>query len=88
MGTEIWTDVNKKTTIDNSIVVGWYHSHPNLGAFFSSTDRYTQKHFFNHDYNLGLVIDPIRNEKKYFLNSNSKELNEKRVFIKDFQKNL
>jgi proteasome lid subunit RPN8/RPN11 len=62
-----------------STSLGWYHSHPNLGAFFSSTDRYTQKHFFNNDYSLGLVIDPIRNEEKYFLNKNSIEIDLRRV---------
>jgi proteasome lid subunit RPN8/RPN11 len=41
-------------------VIGWYHSHPNLGAFFSGTDRQTQAAFFNHGYSLGWVIDPVR----------------------------
>jgi proteasome lid subunit RPN8/RPN11 len=79
MNSDIWNDVNNITKKNNSIVIGWYHSHPNLGAFFSSTDRYTQKHFFNNDYSLGLVIDPIRNEEKYFLNKNSIEIDLRRV---------
>lgn len=41
-------------------VVGWYHSHPGLGAFFSRTDRATQRAFFRQPYSLGLVIDPLR----------------------------
>ncbi|MCY1311905.1 hypothetical protein D9M70_622700 [compost metagenome] len=56
-------------------MVGWYHSHPNLGAFFSGVDRKTQKDFFNSNYNLGLVIDPIRNEEKWFISSESIEVN-------------
>jgi proteasome lid subunit RPN8/RPN11 len=43
-------------------VIGWYHSHPNLGAFFSGTDRQTQAAFFNHAYSLGWVIDPVRSD--------------------------
>jgi proteasome lid subunit RPN8/RPN11 len=43
-------------------VIGWYHSHPNLGAFFSSTDRHTQSAFFNQTYSLGWVIDPVRSD--------------------------
>ncbi|RXJ98693.1 hypothetical protein CRV02_13155 [Arcobacter sp. CECT 8989] len=79
MNSDIWNDVNKINDKNNSIVIGWYHSHPNLGAFFSATDRYTQKHFFNNDYSLGLVIDPIREEEKYFLNKDSIEVCSKRV---------
>ena len=40
-------------------IVGWYHSHPNLGCFFSSVDFATQKRFqalFPDA--VGLVIDP------------------------------
>lgn len=78
MTTDIWSEVNKITnSID--IVVGWYHSHPNLGAFFSGTDRYTQSHFFNNDYSLGLVIDPIKNEEKWFLSENSEEVTPNRI---------
>lgn len=83
MNTDIWNDVNNITKKENSIVIGWYHSHPNLGAFFSSTDRYTQKHFFNNDYSLGLVIDPVRMEEKYFLDKDSVEINFKEVLKKD-----
>ena len=31
-----------------SVVVGWFHSHPGIGAFFSGTDRRTQAAFFPH----------------------------------------
>jgi proteasome lid subunit RPN8/RPN11 len=37
------------------LVVGWYHSHPGLGAFFSATDRRTQRAFFPHAYSVGWV---------------------------------
>ncbi|MFM0096390.1 Mov34/MPN/PAD-1 family protein [Paraburkholderia nemoris] len=48
-------------------VVGWYHTHPNLGAFFSGTDRTTQRGFFREAYSLGVVFDPIRNEEAWFI---------------------
>ena len=41
------------------ITVGWFHTHPNLGIFYSSTDRSTQQAFFNQPWNVGLVIDPL-----------------------------
>lgn len=39
-------------------IIGWFHSHPHLGAFFSKTDIETQRAFFNQPYSLGWVIDP------------------------------
>jgi hypothetical protein len=65
MGTEVWNRVSER--LGDRMVIGWYHSHPNLGAFFSGTDRRTQRHFFREAYSVGLVIDPIRNEEAWFI---------------------
>lgn len=43
-------------------VIGWFHSHPDLGAFFSGTDRNTQRNFFRLPHQIGLVVDPFREE--------------------------
>ncbi|MHA1275875.1 MAG: Mov34/MPN/PAD-1 family protein [Candidatus Helarchaeota archaeon] len=44
------------------VIIGWYHSHPKMGAhFFSSTDVSTQKryqYFLNQA--VGLVLDPYK----------------------------
>ena len=56
------------------LVVGWYHSHPGLGAFFSTRDRKTQQAFFPHPFSLGWVIDPVRGEEKWFRGPESEEL--------------
>ncbi|SIT45331.1 conserved hypothetical protein [Paraburkholderia ribeironis] len=55
-------------------VVGWYHTHPNLGAYFSGTDRSTQRGFFREPYSLGLVVDPIRGEEAWFIGPASEPL--------------
>lgn len=73
MDPEIWDRVREQL-VDGMLVVGWYHSHPNLGAFFSGTDRRTQSAFFNHPYSLGAVFDPIRGEEKWFLGPSSVEV--------------
>ena len=70
MDTEIW-DRAKPFLENQEIVVGWYHSHPNLGAFFSGIDRQNQAAVFHHPYSLGLVIDPIRHEEKWFVGKDS-----------------
>ena len=73
MSADVW-DAAREQGVEGQYVVGWYHSHPNLGAFFSGTDRHTQRSFFNHRHSIGLVIDPIRNERKFFMGPESEEL--------------
>ncbi|MEZ8096729.1 Mov34/MPN/PAD-1 family protein [Photobacterium swingsii] len=75
MGPEVWSSARLHSS-ESNFVIGWYHSHPNLGAFFSGTDRKTQAEFFNQEYHVGLVIDPIRNEECWFLGKDSKPIPE------------
>jgi proteasome lid subunit RPN8/RPN11 len=58
---EGWPDLD-----DGRRVVGWYHSHPDLGVFFSGTDRHTQRAFFSAPYSLGLVVDWVRRRSGVF----------------------
>jgi proteasome lid subunit RPN8/RPN11 len=53
------------------LIVGWYHSHPGLGAFFSHTDRRTQRAFFAHAYSVGWVVDPVHGESAWFVGPDS-----------------
>jgi proteasome lid subunit RPN8/RPN11 len=53
------------------LIVGWYHSHPGLGAFFSATDRRTQAAFFPHPYSVGWVIDPELDDEALFVGQES-----------------
>jgi proteasome lid subunit RPN8/RPN11 len=80
MGTEVW---NRASALLQTglMIVGWYHSHPNLGVFFSGTDRATQAAFFNSPYALGLVLDPIRKERKCFFGGSSQELENSAITI-------
>jgi proteasome lid subunit RPN8/RPN11 len=52
-------------------VVGWYHSHPDLGVFFSGTDRHTQRAFFPAPYSIGLVVDWVRHRSGVFTGADS-----------------
>ncbi len=66
MGTEVWRTA-QALLHPGLLIVGWYHSHPGLTAFFSDTDRQTQRAFFNHPYSVGWVIDPLRGDEALFL---------------------
>jgi len=72
LGVDVW-NAARPYLGKGMMVVGWYHSHPGFGAFFSSTDRYTQKHFFKEPYHVGLVVDPFREEEMWFLGKDSSE---------------
>lgn len=39
-------------------IVGWYHTHPNLGVFLSERDLFIHQHFFADSMHIALVIDP------------------------------
>jgi proteasome lid subunit RPN8/RPN11 len=55
----------------HELIVGWYHSHPGLGAFFSATDRRTQAAFFHHPYSVGWVLDPVVDDEMFFVGRES-----------------
>ncbi len=59
-------ELKSKKKDDNLRIVGWWHSHPNFGCFLSPTDLHTQEYFFPESYQVALVIDPIRDEFKFF----------------------
>jgi proteasome lid subunit RPN8/RPN11 len=56
---------------DGARVVGWYHSHPNFGVFYSSQDAFIHRHFFGDPGQLGLVIDPVRGQCGAFLSTSA-----------------
>jgi proteasome lid subunit RPN8/RPN11 len=78
METSVW-DRARAALAAGELVVGWFHSHPRLGAFFSDTDRRTQAAFFNHPFSVGWVIDPFANEEAWFLGADAESIPPTRV---------
>lgn len=66
MDASVWSAA-QRATAGHERIVGWYHSHPGLTAFFSRTDRDTQRAFFAHPYSVGWVVDPWLGEEAFFL---------------------
>lgn len=64
-----------KHKLKDEIVIGWCHSHPSYGCFLSSTDINTQRRFFNEDFHIAAVFDPLRMET-----FSEKEFMSKRVY--------
>jgi proteasome lid subunit RPN8/RPN11 len=46
--------------------IGWYHSHPDKGAFLSPMDKDVHKSRFPSSWTVALVIDPNRKEAGFF----------------------
>lgn len=54
---------------DKARVIGWYHSHPDFGIFYSAPDLFVHRNFFGLDGQVGVVIDPVRDECGVFANT-------------------
>ncbi len=50
----------------NLEVVGWFHTHPDLGVFYSGDDVVVHSAAFTLPWQVGLVVDPLRNEACLF----------------------
>lgn len=51
---------------DGSNLLGWYHSHPGMGVFLSSTDVRTQQLYFPAPWQVAIVLDPVSQETAVF----------------------
>lgn len=47
-------------------IVGWFHTHPNLGVFYSADDVVVHSAAFTLPWQVGLVVDPAREEACFF----------------------
>jgi len=70
---ECWADMHKQKDAynvehqKNTVIVGWFHTHPNmLSCFMSGTDRKTQSLFFDGENTFSVVINPQRHLFKAF----------------------
>lgn len=57
---ETWLDLlHRRHTYTDSLVTGWYHSHPGFGIFLSMSDQFIHHNFFSgNPWYLALVVDP------------------------------
>ncbi len=51
---------------ENLHIVGWYHTHPGFGVFFSDQDTFIQQNFFSGAGQLGVVVDPVKKQVAAF----------------------
>jgi len=65
---QAWSEVLQAQQRDypTSRIVGWYHTHPGFGAFFSQDDDFWHKTAFTNPWQVALVLDPLRNQACFF----------------------
>lgn len=65
---DAWRQLNhdRETQYADLNVVGWFHTHPGLGVFYSGDDVVVHSTSFTLPWQVGLVVDPIRNEACFF----------------------
>ena len=47
-------------------IIGWFHTHPGLGVFYSGDDVVVHSAAFTLPWHVGLVVDPVGNEASFF----------------------
>ncbi len=47
-------------------IIGWFHTHPDLGVFYSADDVVVHSAAFTLPWHIGLVVDPVRHEASFF----------------------
>jgi len=65
---DAWAEVlaQKEILYPSMRIIGWYHTHPNLGAFYSSADEFCHKFAFPNAWQIGFTYDPINNSGAFF----------------------
>lgn len=58
---EAWADIYQylESLAADAAIVGWYHTHPGFGVFFSGYDNFIQANFFSGPGQVGVVVDPV-----------------------------
>lgn len=65
---DAWSRLHQDRTeyFPDLAIVGWFHTHPDLGVFYSSDDVVVHSAAFTLPWHVGLVVDPIRKEVGFF----------------------
>jgi proteasome lid subunit RPN8/RPN11 len=67
-----WEAINSvmETKSKDLQIIGWFHSHPGHTVFMSGYDEFIQNNFFDKDYMVSYIFDPIKNERGFFVTEN------------------
>jgi proteasome lid subunit RPN8/RPN11 len=61
-------------------IVGWYHTHPQMGVFLSHYDTWLHSHFFPEPWQVALVVEPFSSVAGFFIRQPDGSLDPTRYF--------
>jgi len=84
-----WRDVDRVRNHRESqhkALIGWYHTHPDLGIFLSETDlEKTHRILFAEPFQVALVYDPVRARAGYFFWEGPQVIDASRAQWREFE---
>lgn len=57
---------NRELMYSDKKIVGWHHTHPGYGIFLSNYDLFIQENYFNLEWQVAYVVDPVANTRGFF----------------------
>jgi proteasome lid subunit RPN8/RPN11 len=64
----------------DKILVGWYHTHPKMGVFFSEWDRWLHTYFFPEPWHVALVMEPYSKMGGFFIVKQDGRLDQRQCY--------
>ncbi|MEW6621138.1 MAG: Mov34/MPN/PAD-1 family protein [bacterium] len=74
---EVWKTIDSLMSerYHDKQLLGWYHTHPGIGLFLSPEDKFIQNNFFNHPWQVTLVLDPLTKYQVFYYSQKTKLVN-------------
>lgn len=71
---ETWAHCHKEIAkkFAGQKIVGWIHTHPGFGIFFSEYDEFIQSNFFKDENQVAFVVDPVQDREGFYYWRNGK----------------
>lgn len=64
---DVWVQLHHdRAAYPDLEIVGWFHTHPDLGVFFSADDLVVHSAAFRQPWHVALVVDPVRREACFY----------------------
>lgn len=64
----------------HKVFLGWYHTHPRMGVFFSHWDTWLHQNFFPESWQVALVIEPHQSVGGFFIRQPDGTLDQRNYF--------
>jgi len=64
----------------DKVFLGWYHTHPRMGVFFSHWDAWLHQNFFPEPWQVALVIEPHKSVGGFFIRQEDGSLDQRAYF--------